>query len=88
MSGTGGIRPSSALLPRSRAAVGRASLFRSDIDFLRSIVGRSGDASVLRAIAAAGGGLGISSLAFGTFEDSFRRSMDFLLPNFELGVGG
>jgi len=84
MSGTGGMSPSSALLPRRRAAVGLVSLLRRDIDFLRSIVGRSGDGSVLRAIAT-GGGLGISSWTFGTtFEESFRRKSDFLLANFEL----
>jgi hypothetical protein len=85
MSGTGGMRPSSALLPRRRAAVGLVSLLRRDIDFLRSIVGRSGDGSVLRAIAA-GGGLGISPWAFVTaFEESFRRRIDFLLANFPAG---
>lgn len=36
---------------------------------------------------AAGGGFGISSLTFGTFEESLRRSRDFLLPIFELGTG-
>ena len=80
------MRPSSALLPRSRAAVGLASLFRRDIDFRRSIVGRLGDGSLLRAIATAGGGVGMSSWTFGTtFEESFRRKSDFLLANFELG---
>ena len=86
-SGTGGMRPSSALLPRNRAAVGRASLLRRDIDFLRSIVGRSGEGSVLRAIAAAGGGLGISSLALGTFEESLRRRRDFLFADFDVATG-
>lgn len=80
------MRPSSALLPRSRAAVGLASLFRRDIDFRRSIVGRLGDGSLLRAIATAGGGVGMSSWALGTtFEESFRRRSDFRLANFELG---
>jgi hypothetical protein len=90
ISGTGGMRPSSALFPRRRAAVGLVSLLRSDIDFLRSIVGRSGDASLLRAIVAAGGGFGISSLTFGTFgtlEESFRRSRDFRFAGFELAAG-
>lgn len=78
------MRPSSALLPRRRAAVGLASLLRRDIDFRRSIVGRSGDGSALRAIATAGGGLGTSSWTFGTaFEESFRRRSDFLLANLE-----
>jgi hypothetical protein len=36
---------------------------------------------------AAGGGFGSSSLVFGTFEESLRRSKDFLLPVFELGAG-
>jgi hypothetical protein len=93
MSGTGGMRPSSALFPLRSAAVGLVSLLRSDIDFLRSIVGRSGDASLLRAIAAAGGGFVISSLTFGTFgtfgtfDESFRRSKDFLFAGFELAAG-
>ena len=78
------MRPSSALLPRSRAAVGLASLLRRDIDFLRSIVGRLGDGSLLRVIATSGGGLGTSSWTCGTtFEESFRRRSDFLLANFE-----
>jgi len=78
------MRPSSALLPRSRAAVGLASLLRRDIDFRRSIVGRLGDGSLLFAIATAGGGLGTSSWTFGTtLEESFRRRSDFLLANFE-----
>ena len=87
MSGTGGIRPSSAVLPRKRAAVGRASLLRRDIDFLRSIVGRSGDASLLRAICAAGGGLGESSLTLGTLVESLRRRSDFLFADFEAVTG-
>jgi len=73
------MRPSSALFPRKRAAVGLVNLLRKDIDFRRNVVGRSG---VVSALPTTESGVGIGSFGCGAFEESLRRMIDFLLLSF------
>lgn len=64
--------------------MGRVNLLRRDIDFRRSVVGRSGDVS---ALAITTSGVGAGSFGCGAFEESLRRRMDFLLLSFGRAVG-